>query len=104
DIDAVWAKVRESRGLVKKYWQSGAELQDLLSKEEVILTDAWSGRVAALQDQGFPIAYYDPPGSWGWMEDMFVLKGSPTTETEQLLNFMLEPTVSTAVGEPLQIG
>ncbi|MEA2779293.1 MAG: spermidine/putrescine transport system substrate-binding protein, partial [Rhodospirillaceae bacterium] len=99
DIDAVWAKVRESRDLVKKYWQSGAELQDLLSKEEVILTDAWSGRVAALQEQGFPIAYYDPPGSWGWMEDMFVLKGSPTTETEELLNFMLEPTVSTAVAE-----
>jgi spermidine/putrescine transport system substrate-binding protein len=99
DIEAVWAKVRESRDLVKKYWQSGAELQDLLSKEEVILTDAWSGRVAALQDQGFPIAYYDPPGSWGWMEDMFVLKGSPMVESEELVNFMLDPAVSTAVAE-----
>jgi len=26
DIDAVWAKVRESRDLAKKYWGSGAEL------------------------------------------------------------------------------
>jgi spermidine/putrescine transport system substrate-binding protein len=99
DIDAVWEKCRQSRDLVKKYWQSGAELQDLLSKEEVILTDAWSGRVAALQDQGFPVAYYDPPGVWGWMEDMFILKGSPMAECEALVNFLLEPNVAIAVAE-----
>jgi spermidine/putrescine transport system substrate-binding protein len=99
DMDAVWDKCRQSRDLVKKFWQSGAELQDLLSKEEIIVTDAWSGRIAALQDRGIPIAYYDPPNSWGWMEDMFVLKGSPMPECEQLLNFMLEPAVAIAVAE-----
>ena len=52
DMDAVWAKVRETRDLAKKFWSSGAELMDLLSKEEIVVTDAWSGRVAALQQQG----------------------------------------------------
>lgn len=99
DLDAVWDKARQSRDQVKKYYQSGAELQDLLSKEEVILADSWSGRVAALQDQGFPIGYYDPPGVWGWMEDMFILKGSPMPECEELLNFMLEPAVAIAIAE-----
>ena len=56
DIDAIWDKARESRDLVKKYWESGAELMDLLSKEEIIVTEAWSGRIAKLQQQGFPIA------------------------------------------------
>jgi spermidine/putrescine transport system substrate-binding protein len=99
DMDAVWAKVRENRDLAKKFWSSGAELMDLLSKGEIVVTDAWSGRVAALQQQGHPIGYIDPKGSYAWMEDMLVLKGSPMPECEELINFMLEPATSIAVAE-----
>jgi spermidine/putrescine transport system substrate-binding protein len=99
DIDAVWEAVRSNRDLVKKYWSSGAELMDLLAKEEIVVTDAWSGRIAALQQQGHPIAYLDPPGSYAWMEDMLILKGSPMQECEELVNFMLEPATAIAVAE-----
>lgn len=99
DWDAVWDKAREHRDLVLKYWSSGAELMDLLAKEEIYVTEAWSGRVAALQAQGHPIAYMDPPNGLAWMESMFVLKGSPMAEAEELLNFMLDPATSIAVAE-----
>jgi spermidine/putrescine transport system substrate-binding protein len=99
DMDAVWAKVREQRDLAKKFWSSGAELMDLLSKGEIVVTDAWSGRVAALQQQGQPIGYLDPVGSYAWMEDMLILKGSPMAECEELVNFMLDPTTAIAVAE-----
>lgn len=99
DWDAVWDKAREHRDLVLKYWSSGAELMDLLAKEEIYVTEAWSGRVAALQEQGHPIAYIDPPNGLAWMESMFVLKGSPMAEAEELLNFMLDPATSIAVAE-----
>ena len=99
DLDAAWAKVRENRDLVKKYWSSGAELMDLLAKGEIVVSDAWSGRVAALQQQGSPIGYLDPPGSVAWMEDMLILKGSPMTECEELVNFMLDPATAIAVAE-----
>jgi spermidine/putrescine transport system substrate-binding protein len=99
DWDAVWNKVREHRGLVAKYWGSGAELMDLLAKEEIYITEAWSGRVAALQEQGHPIGYVDPKNGLAWMETMFVLKGSPKFEAEELLNFMLDPATSIAVAE-----
>jgi len=99
DWDAVWAKAREHRELVLKYWGSGAELMDLLAKEEIYVTEAWSGRVAALQAQGHPIAYMDPPNGLALMESMFVLKGSPMAEAEELLNFMLEPATALAVAE-----
>jgi len=99
DIEAVWAKVREGRDITKKYWGSGAELMDLLSKEEIVVTDAWSGRVAALQGQGHPIGYLDPKGSYAWMEDMLILKGSPMAECEELINFMLDPATAIAVAE-----
>src|SRR5262245_10555362 len=99
DIEAVWAKAREARDLTKKYWGSGAELMDLLSKEEIVVTDAWSGRIAALQQQGHPIGYLDPKGSYAWMEDMLILKGSPMAECEELVNFMLDPATAIAVAE-----
>ena len=99
DWDAVWDKVREHRGLIKKYWDSGAELMDLLAKEEIYVTEAWSGRVAALRKQGHPIGYIDPKNGLAWMESMFVLKGSPMAEAEELLNFMLEPKTALAVAE-----
>jgi spermidine/putrescine transport system substrate-binding protein len=99
DMDAVWAKVREARDMTKKYWSSGAELMDLLAKEEIVVTDAWSGRIAALQAQGAPVAYLDPKGSYAWMEDMLILKGSPMAECEELVNFMLDPATAIAVAE-----
>jgi len=99
DMDAIWAKVRETRDLAKKFWGSGAELMDLLSKGEIVVTDAWSGRVASLQQQGAPIGYLDPNGSYAWMEDMLILKGSPMPECEEMVNFMLDPATSIAVAE-----
>jgi spermidine/putrescine transport system substrate-binding protein len=99
DWDAVWNKAREHRALIAKYWDSGAELMDLLAKEEIYITEAWSGRVAALQAQGHPIGYIDPKNGVAWMESMFVLRGSPMFEAEELLNFMLEPATSIAVAE-----
>ncbi|MEO9901507.1 extracellular solute-binding protein [Nisaea sp.] len=99
DWDAVWEKAREHRGLIVKYWESGAELMDLLAKEEIYVTEAWSGRVAALQAQGHPIGYLDPKNGLAWMESMFVLKGSPMADAEELLNFMLAPETALAVAE-----
>jgi len=99
DWDAVWDKVREHRELVAKYWSSGAELMDLLAKGEIWVTEGWSGRIAALQAQGHPIGYMDPKNGLAWMESMFVLKGSPMEEAEELLNFMLAPETAIAVAE-----
>lgn len=99
DIEAVWDAVRQHRDLALKYWASGAELMSLLAEEEIHVTEAWSGRVFALQEQGHDIGYYDPPKGFGWQECLFVIKGSPMEACEELLNFMLDPATSIAVAE-----
>lgn len=99
DLDAMWNAVRQSRDVVLKYWNSGAELMALLANEEVLISDAWSGRVAALQNQGHPIGLYIPEKTQFWTEQLFVLKGSPIKACEQLLNFMLEPDVQIEVAK-----
>ncbi|MDX1655642.1 MAG: extracellular solute-binding protein [Candidatus Competibacteraceae bacterium] len=99
DMDAVWEVLREHRRGLLKYWNSGAELMSLLAEGEIYLTEAWSGRVAALQEQGHPIGYYNPPQVFSWQECLMVLEGSPLEVMEELLNFMLEPEVAIAVAE-----
>ncbi|MFC6486849.1 ABC transporter substrate-binding protein [Nitratireductor sp. GCM10026969] len=99
DIEAVWDAIRTNRDLVLKYWGSGAELMSLLAEEEIYVTEGWSGRIKALQDQGHDIGYMDPPGGLGWQECIFVIKGSPMEACEELLNFMLETEVAIAVAE-----
>ncbi len=99
DMDAVWDAIRQHRDLALKYWGSGAELMSLLAEEEIYVTEGWSGRIAALQEQGHDIGYYDPPSGFGWQECLFVIKGSPGSACEELLNFMLAPETSIAVAE-----
>jgi spermidine/putrescine transport system substrate-binding protein len=99
DLDSIWEALREQRGLMKKYWSSGAELMSLLANEEIFATVAWSGRVAALQQEGHPIGYLSPEGTYSWMEYLFVLKGTDLATAQKLLNFMLEPEAAIAVSE-----
>ncbi len=99
DMDAVWDAIRTHRDLSLKYWGSGAELMSLLAEEEIHVTEGWSGRIYALQEQGHDIGYMDPPSSYGWQECMYVMKGSPMEACEELLNFMLAPETSIAVAE-----
>jgi spermidine/putrescine transport system substrate-binding protein len=99
DLKAIWDALREQRGLMKKYWSSGAELMSLLANQEIYATVAWSGRVAALQQQGHPIGYLAPKGTYSWMEYLYVLKGTDLPVAEKLLNFMLAPKCAIAVAE-----
>ncbi|EMS78277.1 extracellular solute-binding protein [Desulfotignum phosphitoxidans] len=99
DIDAVWDALTQQRSLMKKYWASGSELMSLLANGEIFATVAWSGRVAALQDQGHPIGYLSPDGTYSWMEYMYVIKGTDLDVAQQLLNFMLEPDAAIAVAQ-----
>lgn len=102
DLDKVWKALRKQRDLIKKYWGSGAELMSLLANEEIYATPAWSGRVAHLQNEGHPIGYLAPEGTYSWQECIFVIKGSDLDTAHKLLNFMLEPEAAIAVAEAQQ--
>jgi spermidine/putrescine transport system substrate-binding protein len=97
DMDAVWNALRKQRDMIKKYWGSGAELMSLLANEEIYATPAWSGRVAHLQDQGHPIGYLAPEGTYSWQECIFVIKGTDLEIAHKLLDFMLEPEAAIQV-------
>jgi len=97
DEKAVFAALKEQRGMIKKYWASGSELMSLLGNGDIYATVAWSGRVGLLQKEGHPIGYLAPNGTYSWMEYMYVLKGTDLDVAQKLLNFMLEPEAAKAV-------
>ncbi len=99
DLGAVWNALKEQRKLMKKYWASGSELMSLLGNGDIYATVAWSGRVAALQEQGHPIGYLAPEGTYSWMEYMYVLKGTDLDVAQKLLNSMLDPSAAVAVAK-----
>lgn len=99
DMKAIWDALAKQRDMVKKYWSSGAELMSLLANEEIYATVAWSGRVAALQDQGKPIGFLAPKNCYSWQECIFVLKGTDLEVAQKLLNFMLDTKAAIAVAE-----
>jgi spermidine/putrescine transport system substrate-binding protein len=100
DTKAMWDACRKQRDLVVKYWDSGQEFIDLMSREEIILSDGWSGRVAKLVQDGHPIGWIDTKDSgFAWLEGLMALKGSPMEAAEQLINFCIEPKVSIAIAE-----
>lgn len=99
DMKAVWDALGKQQKMIKKYWGSGAELMSLLANEEIYATVAWSGRVAALQEQGHPIGFLAPKDCYSWQECIFVLRGTDLDIAHQLLNFMLDPKASIAVAE-----
>jgi len=97
DLKAVWKALRKQRGMMKKYWSSGAELMSLLANEEIYATVAWSGRVAALQAQGHPIGFLSPYNCYSWQECIHVMKGTDLDAAQKLLDFMLAPEAAIAV-------
>jgi spermidine/putrescine transport system substrate-binding protein len=98
DIEAVWGKVRDARDMTKKYWSSGAELMDLLAKEEIVVTEP--GRAASRPAAaGPPIGYLDPQGQLCLDGGHADPQGSPMAECEELINFMLDPATAIAVAE-----
>lgn len=99
DENAIWENLRQQRDTAVKLWASGAESMNLLASEEVYVCDAWSGRVASLQQEGADIGWYDPPGSYGWQDYMMVIAGAPKEACEMLINFLLEPETANAVAE-----
>lgn len=99
DLDAVWAKIRENRSLVKKYWGSGAESTDLLASGEVYASDIWSGRAASLIERDPNFGYVDYSKGYCWCLDFLVLKGAPKEVCEEFLNFILETDVMVATAE-----
>lgn len=93
DMDAVWAKVAESKHSVLKYYTSGAEQVSLLTSREVAVTDGWFVPIHNLRQRGEPIGFWPPQGSYVQSGGLVPLKGTSMDLFYELCDVLLRPDV-----------
>lgn len=76
---------------VRKYYDGGAEVQQMFVNQDIALAHAWNGPIATLITDGAPIAMTIPKeGSYGFVYTLNIAKNAPNAENAYLfLNALL---------------
>lgn len=70
---------------VRKYYDSGAEVQQMFVNQDIVLGHAWNGPIATLITDGLPVAMTIPrEGSYGFVYTFNVAKNAPNTDNAYL--------------------
>jgi len=71
----------EKKPLVRKYYDSGAEVQQMFVNQDIVMACAWNGPIAALMNDGFPVAMSIPKeGSYGFVFTYNVANNAPNAD------------------------
>lgn len=77
--------------MVRKYYDSGAEVQQMFINEDIVLAQSWSGPIAKLIMDGLPIEMSIPKeGTYGFLYSLNIAKGAPNVDAAyQFLDALL---------------
>lgn len=71
----------EKKPLVRKYYESGAEVQQMFVNQDIALGHSWNGPAAALINDGFPLAMTIPnEGSYGFVYTYNIANNAPNPD------------------------
>jgi len=103
DVDLVFETMKEQRDLVRAYWQSGAQLDQLLANREVWMADYWFDTITKLGDDGTNKLDQLDIGWWFPKEGGPIWSGGPAIAAgcedpqrytaELLINYLLRPDI-----------
>jgi putative spermidine/putrescine transport system substrate-binding protein len=89
-VDRAFAKLDEIKDHVI-WWEAGAQAPQLLASGEVVMTNAWNGRISAANEEGrnFKIVW---PGSIYAVDSWVILRGTPhKAAAVQFIAFASQP-------------
>ena len=96
DIDRAIAKLDSVRDSLV-FWNSGAELQQIMSTGETPFSFAWNNRIENLQKGGQPVANEWNENLQDGGYNVTAKNGPNVEETMQLFNYMMRPEVDAEV-------
>lgn len=82
DIDRAFASLDKIKPHIRKWWETGSELQQMLHDKAVDLANSYDGRATALIDAGAPIEINRNQQKMTW-EGWSIPKGCPNLENAQ---------------------
>jgi spermidine/putrescine-binding protein len=102
ELDKVKAKLIEQKPLIRKYWATAGELADLVTNEEVYVSNTWTGnqiQMVAKTGKGLKLAEMNPKEkSEGWMDSMMLVKDTPNKDCAyKFFSFMMTPEGQCAI-------
>jgi spermidine/putrescine transport system substrate-binding protein len=84
---------------VRKFYESGAEIQQMFVNQDVVLAHAWSGPISKLIMDGFPVDMTIPrEGSYGFVYCFNVANNAPNADNAYTLidAILAEPEIGAA--------
>ncbi|CTQ57922.1 ABC transporter substrate-binding protein [Roseibium album] len=80
-VEEAKAFLIEKKPLVRKYYDSGAEVQQMFINQDIALGHSWNGPAAALINDGFPLAMTIPKeGSYGFVYTYNIANNAPNAD------------------------
>ncbi len=71
----------EKKPLVRKYYDGGAEFQQMMVNQDIVLGHSWNGPAAALITDGFPLSMTIPrEGSYGFVYTYNITNNAPNPD------------------------
>lgn len=71
----------ENKSKVRKYYDAGAEVQQMFINQDIVLGHAWNGPIAKLINDGFPVGMSIPKeGSYGFVYTLNVANNAPNSD------------------------
>ena len=71
----------EHKPLVRKYYDAGAEIQQMLVNQDVVLCHAWNGPISKLIMDGMPLGMSVPDeGSYGFVYTLNIANNAPNAD------------------------
>ncbi len=71
----------QKKPLVRKYYDSGAEFQQMMVNQDILLGHSWNGPAAALIQDGFPLGMTIPrEGSYGFVYTYNIANNAPNAD------------------------
>jgi len=90
----------EHKPMVRKFYESGAEVQQMFVNQDIVLAHAWSGPISKLIMDGLPVDMTIPKeGTYGFVYNLNVTNNGPNADNAyQLLDAMLaSPEIGAAM-------
>jgi len=76
-LNAVRGKLKELKPNIRRFWTTASEMDDLMSKNEVIGGMAWEATLVGLRKQGRKVLDLKPEeGRGGWSDSWLIVKGA----------------------------
>lgn len=82
DIDRVFVSLDKIKPHIRKWWESGSEIQQMMHDKVVDLAQSYDGRALSLVNEGAPIEINRNQSKLSW-ESWGIPKGSPNTQNAQ---------------------